>query len=73
MILTGGLTPDEKILRLLKRSGIPVMVTDEETYAVAGKIDHMVCKIQRTDLEKIEEARSLVKKYVNVGEILKKL
>lgn len=70
LILTGGLTPDERILRLLKRSGIPVMATDQETYRVAGKIDHLVCKIQKTDVEKIEEARSLVKKYVDVQGIL---
>lgn len=70
LILTGGLMPDERILRLLKRSGIPVMVTDQETYKIAGKIDHLVCKIQRTDVEKIDEARSLVKRYVNVREIL---
>jgi len=73
LILTGGLMPDERILRLLKRSGIPVMVTDRETYKIAGKIDHLVCKIQRTDVEKIEEARSLVKRYVDVREILKGL
>ncbi|MEW5895358.1 MAG: AAA family ATPase [Candidatus Omnitrophota bacterium] len=73
IILTGGLTPDEKILRLLRRSGIPVMVTSEETYKVAGKIDNLVCKIQRSDIEKIQEARSLVKKYVDVEEILKNL
>jgi hypothetical protein len=73
IILTGGLRPDEKIMRLLARSGIPVMVTDEETYKVAGKIDNLVCKIQRTDVEKIQEARSLVKRYVDVEEILKNL
>lgn len=70
LILTGGLVPDEKILRLLKRSGIPVMVTDQETYKVAGLIDHLVCKIQRTDVEKIQEARALVKKYVDVDALL---
>ena len=73
IILTGGLTPDEKILRLLKRSNIPVLITSEETYKVAGKIDNLVCKIQRSDIEKIQEARSLVKNYVDVDEIIKNL
>jgi len=73
LILTGGLMPDVRILRLLKRSGIPVMVTDQETYKIAGKIDHLVCKIQRTDVEKIDEARSLVKRHVDVQGILNSL
>lgn len=73
IILTGGLQPDDRILRLLKRSGIPVMVTQEDTYKIAGKIEHLVCKIQRTDVEKIEEARTLVKKYVDVKEIIKRI
>jgi len=73
IILTGGLVPDEKILRLLRRSGIPVMVSDQETYKIAGKIDTMVCKIEKTDVEKIQEARSLVKRYVDVDEILRNL
>ncbi len=73
IILTGGLSPDEKILQLLKRTGIPVMVSQEETYRIAGKIDNMVCKIQKTDVEKIQEARSLVKRHVDVDEILRSL
>ncbi|MFP4473478.1 MAG: phosphotransacetylase family protein [Candidatus Omnitrophota bacterium] len=73
MILTGGLMPDEKIMRLLKRSGIPVMITDQETYHLAGKIDHLVCKIQTNDKEKINEARQLVARYVDVDAILQKL
>ncbi len=70
IILTGGLVPDTKIMRLLRRSGIPVMVTPEETYTVAGKLDNYVCKIQTNDKEKILEAKRLVEEHVNVDEIL---
>jgi len=73
IILTGGLQPDEKIMRLLKRSGIPVMVTDQETYKIAGQIDNMVCKIQNSDLDKIHEARSLVQRYVDIDELIRAL
>ncbi len=73
IILTGGLVPDAKIMRLLKRSGIPVMVTNEETYTVAGKIDNYVCKIQANDKEKIMEAKRLVEKYVDVHQLLELL
>ncbi len=63
IILTGGLIPNEKISELLKKSRIPVFLSDDDTYRVAGKIDHLICKIQKTDKDKITEARQLVKKY----------
>ena len=70
IILTGGLTPDPKIMSLLKKSQIPVLITEEDTYTVAAKIKTHICKIEKTDKEKIEEASRLVKKYVDVSSIL---
>lgn len=70
IILTGGLRPDPKILELLKKSQIPILMTDEDTYTVAGRIEHLICKIQKTDKDKIEEVVRLVRKYVNVDAIL---
>lgn len=73
IILTGGLTPNDKIIDLLKKSRIPVFLTEDDTYKIAGKIDHLICKIQKTDKDKILEARQLVKKYVNVDAIIENL
>ena len=70
IILTGGLVPTPKIIELLKKSKIPVMITAEDTYAVAGRIEHLIFKIQKTDTDKIKEATQLVKKYVDVDAIL---
>jgi len=70
IILTGGLIPDEKILSLLRRSRIPVLVTNEDTYKVAGRIENLICKIEKTDKQKIEEATQIIKQYVDVDAIL---
>ena len=73
LILTGGLTPDHKIAGLLKDSRIPVLYSDQDTYTIAAAIENMTPKIQKTDLDKIHEARRLVKDYVNVDMILENL
>lgn len=70
IILTGGLQPTPKIIDLLKKSQIPILITDEDTYTVAGRVEHLICKIQKTDKDKIEEVTALVKKYVDVDAIL---
>lgn len=73
IILTGGLMPNPKIVELLKKSQIPVMITEEDTFSIAASVEHLICKIQKTDKDKIEEAARLVKKYVDVDTILKGL
>jgi len=71
VILTGGLIPNPKIVDLLKKSRMPVLITDHDTYTVAASIKNLICKIQKTDRDKILEAARLVKKYVDIDTILK--
>ena len=71
VILTGGLIPTAKILELLKKSQMPVLITDDDTYTIAAKIEHLICKIQKTDKDKIQEATRIVKKFIDVKAILK--
>lgn len=71
IILTGGLRPSPKIVELLKKSEIPILITNDDTYSVAAKIEHLIPKIQKSDKDKIEEAGKLVKKYVDIDAILK--
>ena len=73
IILTGGLVPTTKIIELLKKSKIPILLAKEDTYTVAGKVEHLICKIQKTDKDKILEARQLVKNYVDVDTIIANL
>ena len=73
LILTGGLTPDHKIAGLLKDSRIPVLYSEQDTYTIAAAIENITPKIQKTDRDKIREARRLVKDYVDVDMILENL
>jgi len=70
VILTGGLIPTPKIIELLKKSQMPVLITNDDTYTVAAKIENLICKIQKTDKDKIQEATRLVEQYVDVDTIL---
>lgn len=73
IILTGGLLPNEKIIDLLEKSKIPVLLSGEDTYKVAAKIETLKCKIEKTDKDKISEATRLVKKYIDVDAILENI
>lgn len=73
IILTGGMIPDERIVDLLKKSKIPVLLSSQDTYTVAGKIESLICKIEKTDKDKITTAMRLVKKYVDVDAIIRNL
>ncbi|MFA5059375.1 MAG: AAA family ATPase [Candidatus Omnitrophota bacterium] len=73
MVLTGGLFPGWEVVNLLKRSKIPVLLSEEDTYTTAAKIKSITCKIEKTDKDKIAEATRLVKRYVDIDLILKNL
>jgi len=70
IILTGGLQPTPQIVDLLKKSQIPILITDDDTYTIAGRIEHLTCKIQKSDKDKITEVTTLVKKHVDVDALL---
>jgi BioD-like phosphotransacetylase family protein len=70
IILTGGIKPNSTIVDLLKKSKIPVLLSHDDTYTVAAKVEHLICKIQKADKDKIAEASRLVKTYVDVDTIL---
>jgi len=70
IILTGGLIPNPEIIDLLKKSQIPILISHDDTYTVAAKADHLICKILKTDKDKIQETAMLVKKYVDIDAIL---
>ncbi|MBF0533138.1 MAG: AAA family ATPase, partial [Candidatus Omnitrophica bacterium] len=70
MILTGGLKPNPAILELLSRSHIPVLISSDDTFTVATKVEQSICKIEKKDKDKIEESGRLVKKFVDVNTIL---
>ena len=73
VILSGGILPRIKTLSLLKSANIPVLVTEEETYAIASRVHSLVVKLKPQDSHKIKIIVDMVEKYVDVDNILKHL
>ena len=72
IILTGGVIPNEKIMKLLQSADIPVLLSADHTYKVASEIHDLAIKIQPQDREKTRIVENLVKNYVDIGRILEK-
>lgn len=70
VILSGGLLPRVRTLAMLKDANIPVLVTDEETYAIASRIHSMVVKIKPQDSHKINIIVDMVEKHINIDNFL---
>ncbi|MBN2581601.1 MAG: AAA family ATPase [Planctomycetes bacterium] len=70
IVLTGGMMPPDSIMALLKESGLPVLLCDDDTYRVAAEISRRVFKIDPGDSEKIAAAQRFVRDYVDVEAIL---
>ncbi|MCM8767157.1 MAG: AAA family ATPase [Candidatus Omnitrophica bacterium] len=71
IVLTGGLYPHKTILDLIKKYDFPTIIAEEGTYEVASKINELVVKITEHDLDKIEIAKNLIEKNLNIEEIMK--
>lgn len=72
MILTGGTPPQPSILELVAKTGIPVILSPEDTYSVATKIAKLIVKIRPTDFEKIRAAEAIVEEFVDVDRIIER-
>jgi len=70
MLLTGGVRPQENILSMLRRTEIPAVLVDDDSYSAASAVKDIKIKIQPSDDRKIAAARRLVQRYVDVPKIL---
>jgi len=70
IILTGGIMPNKTILRLVRRTNIPVILVKTNTYETAQKVNNLIIKIRPEDEDKIKEATALIKKYVDIDYII---
>lgn len=69
IILTGKTLPHKNILKLAKRTEIPLILVEEDTFTVASYVHDLIVKIRATDTEKIKATEELVKQYVNLDRI----
>ena len=70
LILTGGIKPHDTVLRLIRRTDIPVILVENDTYQVASMVDRLIVKIRATDTEKLKMAEELISKYVDIDRLI---
>jgi len=66
IILTGGIMPHPNILRLIKKTGYPLVAVDDDTYTISSKISKLQFKIKPESTIKIRETQKLIEKYVDI-------
>ncbi len=73
IVLTGGLRPNEAILKALQTLPIPVLLAKADSYQVASRVHNLTVKTRPNDAEKISLIRNLVAANVNVKKIINAL
>jgi len=73
IILTGGTAPHRNVMDLIRRTYIPVILVEDDTFSVATKIDRLIVKIRSSDRDKIEATERLVEDFVDVNRIFELL
>lgn len=73
MVLTGGLKPHQRILKLMKNCNFSILVSDRDTYTTTKRIQEQRIKIRSDDEDKIKEVEQLVSQYVNLKELVRQI
>jgi uncharacterized protein len=73
LILTGGITPHDSIMRLITERQIPTYLVQTNTYGAASAVHDLLVKIRPHDATKIAEIFRLVSEYVDVDGILNRI
>ena len=70
MVLTGGLKPHQRVLKLMKNCDFSILLSESDTYTTTKKIHERRVKIRSSDKDKIKEAERLVTQYVDLDRLM---
>jgi len=73
IVLTGEVPIREEILKVIKRTEIPVVVSHDNAYSVASKLFGMLVKVRPDETKKIQLIHQLYKKYFDIEKLLDSL
>jgi len=73
IILTGGLMPSRLSLFALEKAKIPTLITKDDTYAIARRVNAVNVKLKPQDTEKIKVIVEMVEKHVDIDKIVENL
>lgn len=70
IILTCGEHPHPSVMNLIRKSEIPIIVVQEDTFETASKMHGLIVKIRSGDTEKIAALERLTEQYLDVDGLL---
>jgi BioD-like phosphotransacetylase family protein len=73
IVLTGGVRPRRSVLRVIQRTGIPVVLATADTYSVASTLHDMMVKIKPNEKSKIQLIQQMYRKHFNVERLMEQL
>jgi BioD-like phosphotransacetylase family protein len=73
IILSGGIYPSRKIEALMGKAQIPVLITSEDTYAIASRVHGLKVKLKPQDAIKIKTIINMVETHVDIESVLKNI
>jgi BioD-like phosphotransacetylase family protein len=71
IVLTGGLRPNETVLKVINELPYPVLLAKKDSYQVASEVHDHIVKTRPDDLEKIKVIRDLIARHVDVDALVK--
>lgn len=73
VILSGGIVPHRNVIGLLKKVGVPVLLSGSDTYQTVSKVYNLTVKIKPENKDKINTIVKTVKKNVDIKKIVDRL
>jgi hypothetical protein len=73
IILTGGFYPHDIIVSRAKEKGVPLIVADQDTFSVVGRLERTVGRLGLADSKKVERARELVQQELEFTALYRKM
>jgi len=73
IILTGDLIPSQDFVNQTKNASIPILLAKLDTYTTASAVHDLTVKIRPTDKDKIETVKNLIRDYVDLNTIIKRM
>lgn len=71
IVLTCGEHPHPSVMNLVRKSEIPIIVVEEDTFETASRMHGLIVKIRAGDTEKIAELERLTEQYLDIDGLLK--
>ena len=69
IILTRNVLPHPKLMEMIAKTSIPVIICQDDSYAVASKVNQMTVKTQPSDSDKIPIIKNLISKNIDLDVI----